>query len=400
MVKLTKRAVDAIRPNGKDVIHFDDELPSFGLRVKPSGVKSYLVQYRKGLRTRRLTLGRHGVLTPDQARKLAVQSLAKVRAGGGPAEERQREREAETMAELCDRYLTHHAEVHKKASSLRNDRVMINEVIKPALGRLKVQEVTRADVTNLHHGFADRPYRGNRVLALLSKMFNLAERWGVRPDGTNPCRHVERFKEQKRQRFLSAEELKRLGGVLAQVEIEAVELPSVAPAIRLLLFTGARLSEILTLKWDYVDSEHGCLNLPDSKTGAKAIQLNTGALDVLNGIPRSHSPWVLRGRNGDNPLVNLEKPWRRIRERVDLLDVRLHDLRHSFASVGAAAGSSLVVIGALLGHTQPATTARYAHLASDPLKEAVNAIGSRLQTMMQQGTEKPVDTVASSKTVH
>jgi integrase len=243
--------------------------------------------------------------------------------------------------------------------------------------------VTRADVQGLHHGMKDTPYHANRTLALLSKMMNLAERWGIRPDGTNPCRHVERYREKKRQRYLSAVELAELGQVLAKVERERVEWHSVVPALRLLIFTGARVSEILTLRWEWLDFERRCLNLPDSKTGAKVIHLNAPALKVLADLERDgENPHVIRGRLPGTYLVNLKDPWRRIRKRAKIPDVRVHDLRHPFAAVAAGAGSSLPIIGALLGHTQPQTTQRYAHLSADPLKAAAEAVGARIAAAM------------------
>lgn len=217
---------------------------------------------------------------------------------------------------------------------------------------------------------------------------NLAEKWGLRPDGSNPCRHVDRFPERKVERFLSSDDLGRLGEVLCQMERTATERPSVIAAIRLLVFTGARLGEILDLQWDHVDLERSCLRLPESKTGAKVIHLNAPAMEVINGIERqAGSPWVITGRVKGKPLVNLRKPWHRIRKEAGLDTIRLHDLRHSFASAGAAGGLSLPIIGALLGHSQPQTTARYAHLAADPLKQANDMIGQRIAAAMQGQTD-------------
>lgn len=368
----------------REVFLWDDELPGFGLRVLPSGRRSYLVQYRAGARTRRATIGPHGVFTPEKARDEARELLSRARRGEDPAEERRHARKAETVAELWALYLAGHAEAHKKPRSIAEDKRNYDRFISPAFGKRRVVAITRADVTRLHLSLRKTPYQANRVLALLSKMMNLAEKWGLRADSSNPCRHVERFKEDRRERFLSSAELAKLGEVLAAVEHENVELPSVAPAVRLLLFTGARLSEVLTLRWEFVDLEAGVIRLPDSKTGAKTIHLNPAAKQVLAALPRkAGNPWVIRGRLVGAPLVNLQDPWQRVRKRAGLEDVRLHDLRHSFASVGAALGSSLVVIGKLLGHIEQSTTARYAHLSADPLREASDAIGSRIAAAMK-----------------
>lgn len=380
MTKLTNRTVASTRPRDRDVFVWDDELPGFGLRVKPSGVKSYVIQYRNRHNdSRRITIGRHGVIGPEKARWKAKKMLADVQDGADPATERKDDREAPTVAELAEKYLREHAAPHKKPRSVEEDQRLLRLHVLPALGRKKVAGITRADITGLHHAMRDTPGAANRTLALLSKMLNLAEKWELRPDGSNPCRHVDKYPERKMERFLSVDELGRLGAVLAEAERTATELPSVIAAVRLLMFTGARFGEILNLEWSHVDFERSCLRLPESKTGAKVIHLNAPALEVLNGIERDGSPWVIAGRDPDKPLVNLRKPWHRIRAKAGLEGVRLHDLRHSFASVGAAGGLSLPMIGALLGHTQAATTQRYAHLAADPLKQAADMIGERIR---------------------
>jgi len=394
MTKLTNRTVASTRPRDRDVFVWDDELPGFGLRVKPSGVKSYVIQYRNRHNdSRRITIGRHGVIGPEKARRKAKKMLADVQDGADPATERKDDREAPTVAELAEKYLREHAAPHKKPRSVEEDQRLLRLHVLPALGRKKVAGITRADITGLHHAMRDTPGAANRTLALLSKMMNLAEKWGLRPDGSNPCRHVDHYPERKMERFLSVDELGRLGAVLAEAERTATELPSVIAAVRLLMFTGARLGEILNLEWSHVDFERSCLRLPESKTGAKVIHLNAPALEVLNGIERDGSPWVIAGRDPDKPLVNLRKPWHRIRKAAGLDNVRLHDLRHSFASVGAAGGLSLPMIGALLGHTQAATTQRYAHLAADPLKQAADMIGERIRAAIngKSGEVVPLD---------
>jgi integrase len=385
MPRLTKRAVESARPEpGRDVFVWDSALPGFGLRVKPSGARSYLVQYRTWSgRSKRMTLGRHGVLTVDEARSAARQALASAARGDDPAGERAAARRAITFSEFVDRYLEQHATPKKKASSAATDRRNLRLHLRPALGSLTVAEITRADVVRLHHDMRETPGAANRILALLSKMMNLAERWGLRPDGSNPCRHVERYPERRRERFLSAAELGRLGEVSRELEAKGAESPSVIGAIRLLVLTGARRSEILNLRWEHVNLERGLLQLPDSKTGAKIIHLGAPAIQVLADLQR-RSEWVLPTASGSGP-VSLSKPWSRIRDEAGLADVRLHDLRHSFASVGAGAGLGLPIIGKLLGHRAAATTARYAHLADDPVRQASEAISSRIAASMGDG---------------
>ena len=217
---------------------------------------------------------------------------------------------------------------------------------------------------------------------------NVAEKWGLRPDNTNPCRHVDKYPERKSRRFLSEAELAQLAQALADIEQTGTEMRSAIAAIRLLVFSGARLSEILTLRWEYVDIEGQCLRLPDSKTGAKEIYLPPAALEVISDLEQQDgNPYVIVGKKPGSHLVNLQKPWRRIRRKAGLTDLRTHDLRHSFASMAVAGGLSLPVIGALLGHTQAATTQRYAHLAADPLKQAANLTGNRIAAAMGRGTK-------------
>ncbi len=391
MVRLTKRFVESRTPATKDTFYWDEEVPSFGLRVKPSGRRSFIIQYRtKGRISRRYTIGPHGVYTVEKARKKAQRLLQGVRDGRDPAREKEDAAGAPTVAKLAARYLEEHAKAKKKPSSADSDEKNLNNHVLPELRQRPVAEVTRADIMKLRHKMRETPGAANRVLALLSKMFNLAEQWGWRSDGSNPCRHVERYPERKMERFLSVEELRRLGDALAEAaRTQSVSLPAVA-AIRLLVFTGCRVSEILTLEWQHVDEAQTCLRLPDSKTGAKVVHLNAPALEVLADIrKRDGNPFVIAGR-GEGPLQNLRRPWLDVRKTAGLGDVRLHDFRHSFASVAVAGGLSLPVIGALLGHTQAATTQRYAHLAADPLKQAAEMIGSRIAAAMAGKTAEVV----------
>jgi integrase len=386
--KITKRSVDVLKPaNGAEAVLWDSELKGFGVRVQLGGAKSYVLHYRagtgRGATLRKLTIGRHGSpWTPETARREAKRLLGMIEGGADPAAEKIARQEAPTMAELAERFRAEHAEAKRKASTAAEYRRLLDKIILPALGKRKVADLTRAEVIKLHNSNRAAPYQANRVLAVLSKMLNLAERWGLRPDGSNPCRHVEKFGERKRERMLSPAELARLGDALASYDGS----PYAVAAVKLLVFTGARLGEVLGLRWEWIDFERGEARLPDSKTGAKTLHLPPPALAVLAALPRlDGNPHVIAGAKEGAALVNLEKPWRAMRTAAGLDDVRLHDLRHAFASVAASSGMGLPIIGKMLGHSQPATTARYAHLASDPVKAAAAAVAGKIAAAMGGG---------------
>ena len=381
MPRLTKTQVERIQPTDRDIFEWDDRIKGFGVRVKPSGVRSYIVQYRNlHGRSRRITIGKHGRWTAEEARKHARLLLGQADRGEDPVEDKMAARSASTVKEFAERYFADYAPAKKKASSIGTDRTNLRLHILPAIGNLPIKAVTRADAVRLHQSMKDTPGAANRTMCLVSHMMNIAEAWGLRQDGTNPCRHVEKYKEVKRERYLSAEELARLGDALSKDE-----LPAAVAAIRLLVLTGCRRAEILTLRWEYVDLKDGCLRLPDSKTGSKVVHLNAPALEVLRDLGPKETGWVIEGAKPGAHLVNLKKPWYRIRKAADLEDVRIHDLRHSYASVAAGLGEGLHIIGKLLGHSQAQTTHRYAHLAADPIKAANERVGSALAGMMNGG---------------
>lgn len=381
MPKLTKRVIEGLQPTASPRLYFDDELARFAVRVMATGVKSYVVQYRSDGRTRRFTFGKVGVLTPEEARDQARQLLAAVDRGEDPAQARLERRAAATMADLCQRYLDQHVAVRCKPTTSAGYRRTVQLFIIPALGVMKVADVERRHVADLHHRLRRTPYQANQAVAVLSKMFNLAELWGMRPDGSNPCRHVSKYREIKRERFLSAAEMGALGTALSEAEADGSETISAIAAFRLLILTGCRLGEIQTLKWDYIQGDF--IALPDSKSGAKRVMLGQAALLVLSRLPRDpENPYVITGKLPGAFLTDLQHPWRRIRARAGLNDVRIHDLRHSFASSAVGMGESLPMIGKLLGHTQVQTTARYAHLAHDPLKSANERISAEISRAM------------------
>src|SRR5262249_36784040 len=389
--KITKRAVDALRPasDGSETVIWDTEVKGFGVRAQRGGSKSYIVHYRagtgRGAPLRKLTIGKHGApWTPETARKEARRLLGLVEGGADPAAAKIARKEAPTVADLAERFFAEHAQAKRKASTARVYRGLLDRIVLPALGKRKVADVTRADIAKFHHDNRTAPYQANLIRAMLSKMFNLAELWGLRPDGSNPCRHVEKFREHKRERMLSADELARLGDALAAFE----GTPYAVAAVKLLVFTGARLGEVLGLRWDWIDFERGEARLPDSKTGAKTLHLPPPALAVLADLPRlDGNPFVIVGQKAGAALTGLQTPWQAIRGAAGLDDLRLHDLRHAFASVAASNGMGLPIIGKMLGHTQAATTARYAHLASDPVKAAAAAVAGKIAAAMSSGKQ-------------
>lgn len=377
--RLTKRIVDQIVPGDQETIHWDDELRGFGVRVWPSGRKVYLAMTRVRGRLRKITIGPHGPMTADQARVRAHEIISEAKAGRDPAKEIDQTRKAPTMKGLGERFLTEYVAVRCKPSTQGEYRRSVELFVNPKLGTRKVSDIERRDIAELHHELSHIPYQANRTLGVLSKMFNLAEVWGLRPDGSNPCLHVKKYTEHKRERFLSPDEVAALGKALRDVEADGSETQSAINAIRLLMLTGCRLSEIMTLKWAYVNLGAHELRLPDSKTGAKAVHFGKAVANLLNDIEQTEdNPWVITGKKDGAPLTDLQHPWRRIRARAGLDDVRIHDLRHSFASGALALGEGLPMIGKLLGHTQVQTTARYAHLANDPVKAAAQKVSDTI----------------------
>ena len=373
MPKITKRSVDAIVPKSKESFLWDNELKGFGVRCSPKGKKVYVLQYRQDGRTRRMTLGPHGALAPDQARDLARKFRGEVAKGDDPSSERQKLRRTPNVSALCDRFLEQHVNVRLKETTQREYAGVINNHIRPRLGGMWVDAVTRADVSDLHYAMRETPYHANRARSVLSKMFNLAELWGLRPDGSNPTRHVPRYKEQARERFLSPEEINRLWRTLDDRVEQDLESIHVASAFKLLLLTGCRLSEIKTLKWSYIRDD--VIWLPNAKTGPRRVLINESALKVLDALPRQlGNDYVIVGDVLGRHITDLQRPWRRIRAQAILDDVRIHDLRHTYASLAAMAGQSLPMIGRLLGHTQMQTTARYAHLADASTRKAAKEV--------------------------
>ena len=380
---LTNRAVAALKVE-RDTVYWDRDLPGFGVRVYPGGGRVYIAQAREPDKTiRRVTVGRHDVLNADRARQRAAFIIARIRAGEEPVPLplAARFNGGPTVADLAERYLEEHAAVRIKPRTRLRVRGMLHNHILPALGRLPLEAVERSDIVEFHQKLSDRPVTANKCVKVLSHMYRLGAGWGLVPEGFNPCRSVEKYSERSRERFLTDAEFTRLGRVLDEaVDNGAAPLTAVT-AIRLLMLTGCRKSEILTLRWSDVDLDAGELHLADSKTGPRAVQLPPTAMELLDALPRrKDSPWVFPGkdRGGRFSDGGLDRVWQAVRTQAGLEDVRMHDLRHSFASRALALGETLPVIGKLLGHSDIETTARYAHLAQDSLHETAERIAETI----------------------
>ena len=419
--KITKRVVDGAAAKPSTYLVRDTEVKGFVLAVTPAGAKSYAIDYRagsgRGAPKRRFTIGKHGSpWTPEMARVEAKRLLAEVAAGRDPAAARREDRKALLFAELIDLYLAEGV-THKKPATLKVDRGRIENHLRPLLGKLRVNTIGRADIERMQNAIvagktaeivgngekrrAGSLARGGKGVAaqcvmLVSSIYAFAIARGLCTD--NPARGVKKAPARKVERFLSETEIARLSEAL-EAEAQWSGNPYPSAAIKLLLLTGCRKSEIANLMWGYIDFERQCLRLPDSKTGAKVVYLNAPARTLLQELPRlGANPRVIPAMRANSAGPAIDKVWSRVRQAAALEDVRLHDLRHSFASVGAAGGLSLPIIGALLGHKHATTTARYAHLSADPLRAANDAVGARIAAAMERRSSLGSGAEAASAT--
>ena len=377
-VKLTKRVVEALSVEKKDRLFWDGYLTGFGVRVHATGRKVYVAQARPpGGGPKRVSVGRHGEISAEMARRTAADIIDRIRQGEEPVPPP--EAPEPTVADLAARYLEAHVAANCGAGTAKTLERAVRLHILPEFGELALSAVDRPHVSALHHKLRDRPFEANRTVGILAKMFKLAVAWGMTPARPNPCRSVKRYRVRDRERFLTPEEYRRLGAVLDEAETWGSVRPSAIAALRLLLLSGCRKNEILTLQWDDIDRTAGELRLRDTKTGARGVPLTPAMDRVLEGVPRIEgNPWIVTGRKPGSRLKGLDEIWVRLRARAGLEDVRIHDLRHSYASRALALGESLSMIGELLGHRAIATTARYAHLARDSEKASAAKVGDSI----------------------
>ena len=378
---LTTRIVEALPVSDRETVTWDRELPGFGVRVHPSGSKVYMVHKRSGGKSRRVTIGRHGVWSLDAARREAGGIIASMKNGETPARPGAENGSASgpTIAELAEQYMTGHVAVRCKPTTARSCRHIFDAYLLPEFGRLRLGEITTDRVAALHYRLREKPVMANQIVDVLSRLFHTAAKSGDAPAGGNPCRFVEKYPMRSRERFLSEQEFTRLGRVLDELEGDGRISNSAAAGLRLLMLTGCRRNEVLTLRWEDVDLEHDELRLRDAKTGARAVPLSPTARQVLANLTRQpDNPWVIFGRGPGARLSNLNATWGVVRKKAGLEDVRIHDLRHSYASRALSLGESLPMIGKLLGHRKVQTTARYAHLARDSVKAAAERVSHSL----------------------
>ena len=382
MKTLSNRMVEKLTVE-KDTVYWDRDLTGFGVRVYPTGSKVYIAQARGPKGPKRVTVGRQGVITADEARRRAALVIARVKAGEEAVPKPMKSACGLTVAEVAARYLTEYVEVRCKPHTAATTRSLLRRRILPALGKTPLAAVGRAQVAELHQSLHKTPTMANAAVGILSMMYRQAGEWGLIPEGgPNPGGAIVRFPEGKGERFLTDKEFIRLGRALDEVEARG-RSGSAVVALRLLALTGCRKSEILTLRWENVALEEGELRLPDSKTGARVVSLPPQAVALLAALPREEgNPWVIRGRKPGVRLQNIDGVWRSVRARAGLDDVRLHDLRHSFASRALALGEGLPVIAKLLGHAHVQTTARYAHLARDTAHQAAERVATSIEEDM------------------
>lgn len=417
--KITKRVVDAAAPRAATYLIRDTEVKGFVLVVTPAGSRSYALDYRAGTGRRapkrRYTIGKHGSpWTPELARREAIILQGEIKDGHDPAVKRKAAREMMTFAELCDAYLAEGVS-HKKASTLKADKGRIVHHLKPLLGGKRVDQITRPDVermvADVTRGKTAKPLpagekrtRGSKAAGgggvaaqcaiLTGTILQFAIVRGMR--GDNPAHGVKKRAVRKLERFLSEAEIGALTRALDADQVKQNN-PYPAAAIKLLLTTGCRRGEIIGLQWSHVDVANRCLRLPDSKSGQKIVYLNAPALALLEQLPRvAGNPFVIVGERG--AFGGIDKVWNRVRDSAGIPDVRIHDLRHSFASIGAVGGLSMPILGALLGHKNTSTTERYAHLSADPLRAANDAVGAVIaEAMARKKEDQPPANVTQFK---
>lgn len=386
MPKLTKKIIDETKPKEKRFTIWDSVLKGFACTIHPitkgNSKKTYAYYYRmpKSLKFNYLKIGVHGNITPEIAREIAQGWAADVARGVDPkiARSNHREKEAKeiTFEQFFEIFTERHRKVYNKPTTLNRDQYNIKNLILPFFGKKELKFIASIDIFAFKDSLKDRPGAYNRCFNMLRSAFSKAEMWDFTPRNSNPCNKMNKYPEKKMERFLSGSELQQLEQILVSDEIKNILSPSVCGAITMLIYTGCRKGEILTLKWEDVHLDENYIHLKDSKTGEKIIPLNDAATALLKTLERKEgNPYVFWAEKGDTHIVNIQSSWDLIRKKIGCNDVRIHDLRHSFASFAIKQGVDIFRVAKLLGHKDIKTTMRYAHIAKDELVNASNVVG-------------------------
>ena len=390
-MKLTKKNVESLEPTGTRYEVRDDELIGFSIRVGATGEKSFYLTYRAGkgraAPLKRLRIGTFPSMTVEQARQIVKQKLAQIAMGGDPAQEVKEGKNAPLFHEVIETFLQEHVDAKLKPATQHQYRALAQNHLIPAFKKMKMADITYRHVAKLHHDLQNTPYLANRCAAVLSKFFDWCEKTGYRDRGTNPVRGLEKYREEKRLKFMESSELEAIGEGIAKLEKQDAIDPTIAAALKVMLLTGARCSEILTLKWEYFNESKEKALLPNSKTGAKVLPIPPTAWEVISALPRVNE-YCFPGRWGRGHIINVKDTWKRICKAGGISGWRIHDLRHAFASYAANSGKSLPIIGKILGHSQASTTSRYAHLAENPVAQAAAETAEGLAQELNLGMSK------------
>ena len=382
-MKLTNKKVDQLTVEIKSYIAWDSEVKGFGVRVNLNNKKTFIVKYRVGsgraAKVRKPVIGTYGVMKVEEARIIARKLIIEAFEGNDPKEI---DKTNITIKEFCNIYLQQHAEIKKKQSSVIEDKRMMKLHILPSFGNICIKDINSVMITKHHQSMYKTPHGANRLLSLISKMMNLAEKWNYRQLYSNPCRHIDRYKEKGREVYLTMDQIEKIGLVIK--DLEKTESLYILSAIKILLFTGRRTGEILTLKWDYIDFKNFRMNLPDTKTGKKSFRFSPTVHQILSSLPDKEG-YVFKSIIGNKRVTTVRHIWRKICKLAGIENVRVHDLRHTYASLAVQSGYSLPIISKMLGHADIKTTQRYAHLHDDPVNQAVDKLDQQLESLIKVG---------------
>lgn len=390
-IKLTKTAVDSAPPGAKEYELRDAIVPGFLLKVTPAGRKVFMVQYRSNAGERRKpAIGRFGELTVEQARGIAKDWLADVRKGKDPSAAKTATRHAPTVRELCAKFIEDYSKPKNRPRTVKSNQGYIDRHIVPDLGTLRVREVTRTNVSALITRMKDTPVTANRILSCLRKMFNMAEVWGLRDDGTNPCRHIPKYPESGKTRLMTDEEVARLFAYLDHADLEGLEHPFLTLGIRLQFAFAARMSEVISLEWEWVDFASRRVSWPDSKTGEISKPMSEEAFMLLQNAPRfERSPYVLPSIfEPGRPMSpnTYAKAWKRILERAHIPHIGTHGIRHRATTEIANSGVPVKVGMQLTAHKTVTQFMRYVHAEDEPVRAAAEVVSSRRKSLLLAGS--------------